>query len=316
VITGPDTVVPGGSAQFTATALNSDGSFRIVTNEVSWRSSDESVLSISAGGLATGRNGGETVLQASLDGKIATKGEVLVLPPGTYRLMGTVRESVNSRPLHGARVDVTAGTGQGLTATSQAGVYRLYGVAGDIEVRAVADGYHELRTRLQVTSNAHRELDLNPTGPPANVLGTYTLTVAAAPECRTVLPAEALVRPYRATVAPDRDSITVTLDNSRFFMDFSRTFNRFDGFALPNGATFYLTGPDDFYYTSYGADVLEQLSAATLFAMSGHANVSVSPTGLSGRLQGLIEVVQGTRPGNLQRLASCRSNQHEFVLTR
>jgi hypothetical protein len=108
----------------------------------------------------------------------------------------------------------------------------------------------------------------------------------------------------------------VTLENSRFFSESSRTFNRFSGFAGPNGASFYLTGPDDFYYSSYGSDVLEQLSDTTFYAMSGFVFTAVSATGLSGSLAGLIEFVQGTDPGRLQRIASCRSPNHQFVLAR
>jgi hypothetical protein len=316
-VTGPNTVPPGESAQFTATARYSDSSSRNVTNEVVWRTGTESVLSISSAGVATGRDRGESSVQASLGGRTATMGDVIVVPAGTYRLIGAVRESDTFRVVLGARVEVMAGTGQGLAATTRDGGYRLYGVAGDIEVRATADGYHELRKRLQVTHHDQSvPLDLILAAPRATVPGTYTLTVTAAPECRAVLPAEAGVRTYRAVVGQDGPRVTVTLEDSMFFAMHGRRFNRFVGFADPNGASFYLTGPDYFYYASYGADVLEQLSGTSLFTMSGSAVTRSSAAGLSGTLFGLIEVVQGTQPGRLQRLASCRSTEHQFVLSR
>jgi hypothetical protein len=317
VISGPDTIAPGTTAQFTATALQSDGSPRNVTNEANWRSDDEAVLSISPTGVATGRDRGESTIQASLGGRTATKGDVIVVPVGTFRLRGIVGESGSARTLYRARVEVTAGIGQGLAVTANGGGYRLHGVAGDIELRISADGYQELRTRVQVTKHDDLSFNLAPTGPRANVTGTYTLTVAVAPECRAALPPEAATRSFQAVVdSSGTDNLTVRLENARFLKASSRTFNRFAGFSNPNGASFYLTGPDDFYYTSYGSDVLEQLSDTTLFTMSGYAVTTVSSRGLSGTLAGLIEVVQGTTPGRLQRIASCRSSSHEFVLTR
>ena len=317
VITGPSEIAPGATAQFTATALMSDGSPRNVTNEAAWRSGNESVLSISPAGVATGRDRGESSIQASLGGRTGTKPDVIVLPVGTYRLRGIVGESGSARNLYRARVEVTAGIGQGLAVIANGGGYRLHGVAGDIELRITADGYQELRTRVQVTKHDDLSFNLVPAGPRANVTGAYTLTVVVAPECRAALPPEVATRSFHAIVdSHGSDNLTVTLENARFLIASSRTFNRFGGFSNPNGASFYLTGPDDFYYTSYGSDVLEQVSDATLFTMSGYAVTTVSSSGLSGTLAGLIEVVQGTTPGRLQRIASCRSSEHQFVLAR
>ena len=53
-ITGPATVAPDSTEQFRAMALYSDSTTRDVTSEASWLSTDASVLSISATGLATG----------------------------------------------------------------------------------------------------------------------------------------------------------------------------------------------------------------------------------------------------------------------
>jgi hypothetical protein len=316
VISGTDTIAPGETTQFTVTGLYSDSSFRNVTNEAIWRSTDESVLSISSTGAATGRQPGDSTIQASLGQQTATKGDVIVVPPGTYRLSGGVSEAETRRALPGARIEVTSGVGQGLSAIARDGGYRLFGVAGDIEVRVTREGYRDVTQRVNVRTHQNLSFDLVQAGPPVNVQGIYTLTVTAGPECNGVLPAEAVVRRYRASVAHDASRLRVTLDNARFFAEFSRTFNAFGGFPDPAGASFYLTGPDDFYYISYGADVIEHLSDTSLLAISGSVVTTVSPTGLSGTLSGLVEVVEGTRAGRLQRIASCRSAQHQFVLTR
>lgn len=317
VISGPDTIAPGATAQFTATAQQSDGSPRDVTNEATWRSYNESVLSISSSGMATGRDRGESAIQASFGGRTATKNDVIVVPVGTYRLRGIIGESGSARTLYRARVEVIAGIGQGLAVTATSNGYSLHGVAGDIELLVSADGYQEVRTRVQVTKHDNLSLYLIPTGPRANVAGTYTLSVTAAPECRGVLPPEAAMRTYRAIVAPaGSDNLSVVLENARFFVERSRTFNRFGGFPNPNGASFHLSGPDNYYYSSYGPDVVEQISDTTLFTMSGFAVTVASAGGFAGTLAGLLEVVQGTVPGRLQKIASCRSTAHQFVLTR
>jgi hypothetical protein len=315
VITGPDSVPPGTTAQYTAIALQSDQSSRNVTNEAAWRTSDASVLTISStSGLASAHDRGETSVTASLGERSAVKTPVIVVPPGTFRLAGIVRES--GVPVFDARVEVTSGTGQGLTATS-AGTYRLYGVAGDIELLVTKDGYLEQRKRLQVANHlATADFDLQLSRPRVEVGGTYTLRVTAGPECSAMLPPEARTRTFTAVVRQDGPRLDVVLEGARFFVDRGRTFNRFFGTAETSRVTFYISGPQDFYYSSYGPDVVEQLTDTTLFTMSGSALATVSSGGVSGTLDGLVEAVQGTQPGRLQRIASCRSTEHQFVLSR
>jgi hypothetical protein len=315
VITGPDSVPPGTTAQYSAIALQSDQSSRNVTNEVAWRTADSSVLTISStSGLASAHDRGETSVTASLGERSAVKTPVIVVPPGTFRLAGLVRES--SVPVFGARVEVTSGTGQGL-ATTTAGTYRLYGVAGDVEILVTGDGYLEQRKRLQVANHlATLDFDLQLSGPRAEVGGTYRLRVTAAPECGAMLPPEARTRTFTAVVRQEGPRLTVVLEGSRFFVDRSRTFNRFFGTAERNRVTFYISGPQDFYYSSYGPDVVEQLTDTTLYTISGSVSATVSSAGVSGTLDGLVEAVQGNQPGRLQRIASCRSTGHQFVLSR
>ncbi|HEX2340614.1 MAG TPA: carboxypeptidase regulatory-like domain-containing protein [Vicinamibacterales bacterium] len=314
VITGPDSVPPGATAQYSAIALQSDASSRNVTSEVAWRTSDPSVLSISPTGLASAHDRGETSVTANLAERSAVKTPVIVVPAGTFRLAGIVRDS--GVPVFGARVEVTSGTGQGLTATT-AGTYRLYGVAGDIEVLVTADGYLEQRKRLQVANHlATVDFDLQLSRSRAEVGGTYTLRVTAAPECSAMLPPEARTRTFTAAVRQEGPRLSVVLEGSRFFVDRGRTFNRFSGTAVASHVTFYISGPQDFYYSSYGPDVVEQLTDTTLFTMSGSVVATVSSASVSGTLDGLVEAVQGNEPGRLQRIASCRSTGHQFVLSR
>src|SRR5262245_11163856 len=78
-MTGPDSVAPGGAEQFRVTALTSDGVTRDVTTEAVWNSANGAIISLSSGGLATGRDRGETDVRAAFSQIVATK-RVMVLP--------------------------------------------------------------------------------------------------------------------------------------------------------------------------------------------------------------------------------------------
>jgi Big-like domain-containing protein len=313
-ITGPDTVAPGESAQFSATAYQSDGSTRDVSNEVEWRSGNHWVLTISATGLATGHDRGEASIGAGFAGRTAWKSNVVVVPPGTYRLAGTAKDA--GLPVSGARVEVTAGIGQGLVALTNSVGYRLYGVSGDIEVRLTQDGYQEQRKSLQVTTHEKLDFDLVLSRPRDEIAGTYTLTVTAAADCRSELPEEARIRTYTAVVEQDGPRLTVSLEGSKFVAGYGRTFNSFHGTVEPSRVTFLLNGYYDHDFYLYLPDVLEQLATPTLFSVSGSLVTTVSPAGLSGSLDGVIETLEGRSPGKFQRIASCRSSGHQFVFSR
>jgi hypothetical protein len=316
-ISGPDTVAPGETVQFTATARYGDGSMRNVTNEVVWRTGNQSVLLVSATGAATGRDVGEAQIQASLGTRSAVLNEVIVVPAGTYRLSGRLTESGSTLMVFNARVEVTAGIGQGLTTTAH-GIFRLYGVAGDVEIRVTADGYQEERKRIQVAGHVSLDFSLTLTRPRSEIAGTYTLRVSAAAECRTTLPAEVLTRTYTAVLQQRQNgNVAVELQGARFVATRGRTYNRFGGFVQADSVRFYIEGPLGYYYSSYGPDVVEELSETMLFTMSGNALADFSSGGgASGMLDGLIETVRSGAPGSYERIASCRSSQHQFVLSR
>jgi hypothetical protein len=315
-ISGPTTIAPGETTQFAATARQSDGSTRNVTNEVTWAAGSQSILAVSSTGAATGRERGESWIQASLGGRHAVINEVIVVPAGTFRLTGRLTDSASGVIVFDARVEVTAGIGQGL-ATTATGLYRLYGVAGDVEIRVTADGYQEERKRIHVTTHQSVEFNLILTRPRSDVSGTYTLSVTAAAECRASLPAEAITRTYTAVLRQQGPGVNVELQGARFVVNGNRTHNRFGGIVEPSGIRFFIEGPLDFYYTSYGPDVVEHLTDTSFFTMSGTVQSRFSSGAVvSGILDGLIETVRSGVPGGLERIASCRSTQHQFVLSR
>jgi hypothetical protein len=309
-LTGPNGVPPGSSAQYSAVLYQSDGSSRDVSNEAVWATDNQKFLTISSNGLATGQERGETSVRVSAASLITTK-RVMVLPAGTYRLAGTVRDS--GTWVLGARVEVTAGMGQGLAATTTSS-FALYGVAGDIEVRATANGYQEQRHRLTVTDHQTLDIDFVPSQPRPDVSGTYALTVVAAPECRAALPAEARTRTYTAVITQDGPALTVTLQGSRFLSRNGRTLNRFTGTVVPSHISLSIGKWNGDYYYFSGPDIVDQLTDTTSFTMSGTVIATASSNPLANTLYGTIETLQDTPEGWFTAVAVCGPAWHEFVM--
>lgn len=312
-VTGPNSIPPGESGQFTAMARYSDGSSRDVSSQSNWRTSRSSVLTISPSGLATAHDRGEASVTGSFSGRGSTKGDVIVVPAGTYRISGTVRDAGTS--VQDAEVAVTAGPAAGLTATANVvGAYRLYGVAGDTEIRVTKAGYEESRKQLQVAAHQAINFDLVLIRPREMVAGTYTLRVTAAEECGSKLPSEALVRTYTAVVTQNGPQLTAVLEGATFYRTPSQTFNRFQGVVEPNRVTFQLYEGSSYYgFYYYYPDVLEQLTSTMLLTVAGSASTSLAPVGLSGTLNGVFGTVDA---GRLTPLSSCRSASHRFELLR
>jgi hypothetical protein len=141
-IDGPASIPPGQSAQFTAIARLSDGT-SLTPTSVRW-TSHNGLLRVDETGLATARQQtGDEILSVEVTSSAGTtrgSKEILILPDGTYRMVGIVTESGSeATPIGGARVEVT--TGAPLAAiTDWNGRYRLYGVPGIADVRVIREG--------------------------------------------------------------------------------------------------------------------------------------------------------------------------------
>ena len=295
-ISGPATVPPGGTAQFTLTANYSDGTTKDVTASAIWSSSNQAALTIAAG-LASGLQPGETTITASLLSCFnhQTSVGVMIVPAGTFRLIGQVRESGFAVP--NATVQVTAGTGSGLTTSSDAsGNFRLYGVAGMIQVTASKAGYTPTTVSTPVFTNASVAIDLSPSVPEPSLAGTYTLTLAADPACPTsganALPDFARTRSYTATISQQGPSLTVVLSGASFVMS-PQTTNTFSGREAPDGITFTLVQTDYYFYST--AVIEERVSDNQFYLPGGTIVASRVGADIVGTLNGTI-VVNATSP--------------------
>jgi len=311
-VSGPDSIPPDQTGQFTATARYSDGSNEDVTKSATWRTGQTTVLTISDTGLATAHVLGETFVTAAYSARSATKGDVIVVPAGTFRVSGRIRDSGAS--VSGANVRVMSGPSQGLNVNSTDGFYRLYGVAGDSELRVQKDGYEDARRRLIVTQTSTADFDLVLTKPRDMVAGTYSLRVTAAPECDALLPPEAREQRFTAVVTQNGPSLQIVLEDATFVRMGNAPRNKFFGVVEPNrvvfqpyaGSTYY-----GFYY--YFPDVIEELTPSTWYTFGGLAATTGSSNSRSGPLDGAIGLLDAVRRVPLK---TCTSKNHRFELGR
>lgn len=309
---GPTTVHLGTTGQYTAIAHYSDGTTKDVTQEATWFSSRPAVLGVTARGTVTGHEAGEsTVLVREPLLRVEASTEVIVVPEGTFRLAGTVRDAgvpvaatlhVDSPPLGRMEISTADGT------------YKVFGVAGETRVIASKDGYNELTRTVIVRDHGQLDLDLELTRPRQDLNGTFQLTVTADPSCSS-LPADGRERSYEASVEQIGPTVSVTLSGSEFMVDRDRTLNRFTGFVDPNQAVFRIAGPHDLYYYYYyiTPDVAEVLSPGRFFSFEGTVTSSFQNAGLRGTLSGWLAVRSNQRNAPV---GACRSTNHTFVLAR
>lgn len=311
-IIGPRTVAPGQSVQFQAIGHKPDGTTEDVTSTAFWQSSRSNVLTISPGGLAMARTRGESTLQARFVATSTT--EIVVVPAGTYRLIGSVEEADSpTAPVIGARVEVTGGDPSAMT--DGGGRYRLYGVPGNAEIRITKEGYQPHVQNLALAEHRMQNFALTLAAPRADLAGTYTLTISVADHCRQMLPEEVWTRRYTAALSQQGAFVAVDLTGATFVVDRNGIGDGFRGRVEPGQAVFSLTGYDYYYYRT-ASDVTEEISTSLYLTIGGLVTAAVAPNRISGALSGEIATLTTDPRMFPRRAASCRSVAHQFQLAR
>lgn len=325
-IDGPSTIAPGQSAQLKAVLRLSDGSTKIaVAPNVTWRSSN-TVLTVSTAGVATAKPfNGEAVITADVT-RLTTNSvrtasrEVVVLPDGTFRLVGTVTDAeFPTIPVTGARVQLASGSPT--TTTDFAGGYKLYGVPPNADIRITADGYVAQTQSVQLTTNSTRNFQLALPGPRGNFTGLYRLAIDVTGSCGSpVLSADLQHRRYDATLTQTGPNVDVTLTEPIFRMNGTARGNHFTGQAGVAGVNFTIDPFYSYYYPYYGPssypNVAERLANGTILVIEGRANTTGSAAGLSGVLNGDLANYDSRFPNFAFILGSCISSSTiQFTLT-
>ena len=322
-ITGPARVAPGTTAQYSASAKMRDGSSVDFTNRVVWRTGTAALLTISNTGLASGKANGETTVTASYSRPTATI-SVMVVPAGTYRLTGIVRDG--NLPVAGAEVRVTSGQGTGSTAlTGFRGDYTLYGVAGEVELTVTRQSYATVTHQVAVDRDDVFDItDFSVVGVP-KIAGAYALTITAGADCEPYPvsmprpPANELQRTYTANLTQSGTKVTVTLSGADFAIQ-NGLGNQFFGDINNGYIDFSLrdTG-GDYYYTvnTVGRpDVVERASSGHLLMIWGYAHSPASTGAIDTQLYGgFLEFDPASGGTPTKPVSSCYSYQNRFQLT-
>jgi carboxypeptidase family protein len=327
-ISGPATIAPGQSGQFTVALRFSDGTVKsAIGGNVAWRSSSTFLLPINASGLATARqqSSGEAVLTADIvrpttnSVRTATR-EIVIVPDGTYRLVGVVNDAeFPTVPVAGAKVTATPGSVS--TTTNSLGQYKLYGVPPDAEIRITADGYLPVVQNVQLVAHATRNFQMALPGPRVNLAGNYRLAIDVVGACSSspALSVDLQHRRYDAVITQTEPALDVMLTEPIFRMNSTSRGNRFTGQAGAAGAIFTLESYYSYYYPYYGAigypNVAERLSNGTFLVVDGRAVTTGSAAGLTGTMSGGLANYDPRFPNQAFFLGGCFSSALQFTLT-
>jgi hypothetical protein len=324
-LTGPSSIAPGQTVQLLANIRLADGTMKLPSpgTAIQWSSSNNSILRVTSTGLATGGpNVGEARIFVTVGtGQAArfSNKEFVVLPEGTFRMVGTIVEAdYPSIPVLGARISVSPG---GLSyITSFDGSYRLYGVPADAVVSITKAGYTSTAQAIRLTGHSTQNFSLAIIGSRVMISGPYRLTIDTTGSCigGSPLSAALMRRTYDATVTQNGPDVTVLLTEARFRLNSQNRGNRVNGRAGSDGVTFFIDGFDPYYYY-YGfspyPSIAERLSDATILVPQGEVFATGSAGTFSGALNGSVSQWTSQFPFSGLQLAHCTSPAGQFTLT-
>ena len=326
-ITGPATIAPGTAVKLAVSVKLADGTSKVAeSGEVQWLTSDSGIVQVASTGVATAsQRRGEVHVTAryrTSSQVLSATREIVVLPDGTFRLVGLVRDSEDPPiPLVGARVEVPSESGVATT-TSPAGEYRLYGVPPNAIIQVSRASYTPLMQPVQLTDHATRDFALVLSGPRLRLGGDYTVVMDMPGGCLSgpgVTP-DLRRRVYEATVTQSGALVEVVLVEPRFRTNNARRGNRFTGHADATGVRFTFESYDSYYYPNglnpYPS-VAEQLPDETVFVPQGEAIVVGSADAVSGGFNATFEQYDKTFPSSRSSLLGhCKTPLTQLTLTR
>lgn len=317
-LSAPSEIEPGEVVQMRLLLRKGDRAIEDVSDRAQWFSSNPEVIAVTPTGLATGSQRGESNISVSFEGRSATQ-RVLVLPKGTFRLGGVIRES--NIPVEGVTVTVLSGDSTGLTTVSSAnGTYALYGVIGHVRIGLAKSGFLSAEHELDVAGHLQHDFSMAVDGPPRNLSGRYTLTIFASGSCPSSFPQGAARRTYRADVTQENNSLQVMLSDAPFIVHTTwwggQYGDRFWGYVnQPTSSTVYLyIGTDYYYYYSspgtYG--IAERFGDAAVL-IKGTAVGSGTTSRIEGTMSGSIYVGAATTPPFEPITAQCSNLRFEMT---
>jgi len=239
-----------------------------------------------------------------------------VLPTGTFRLRGQVKEA--DLVLDGVSISVESASGVRQTSiTAFGGGYVFYGLAGRVAIEARKDGYLPKVDQVDVVEDRTFDVQLAPARARTDFSGRWALTISAS-ACRTTrygpMPEEAKTRRYSATVTQEGPRVGLILADAEFVIVGGKG-NAFTGTTEPNDSMHLtLYGPSDYYYYYYRLqpDLIERLNDGRQLVISGNVTASGDSRRVAGTLNGSF-LLKSSTGGNT---AECSAADHRFEMVR
>jgi hypothetical protein len=309
----PDSVAPGETATLQVFDVAVGGGARDVTAHATFGGGPPDVIAVSPAGRVTGVGLGDASVYASYQMRNVV-GPVVVVPEGTFRVVGQVVEDGTSVPIGAVRVEADGGPG---AVTGFDGRYRLFGVPGRSRLRFSKPGYVTREVPLDLTTHHVQDVGLGLDGPRRDFAGSYDMAIEASPECRSRLPDHLLTRRYKASVAQMGRELRVALSGASFV-------------ELAGGATgaASVTGQvagegvaelslQNYGHCEFTEMLIEKVQDGYLY-IEGAIRLQPSVASLAGTLNGALVLFDGPQCQAVSPavLAACRSSSHRVTLTR
>ena len=284
-IAGPGEIAPGNTSQFTATGHYNDSSTLDITSTSSWGSFNSSILRHTGSGRFQAVVGGETRVEARLSSRSSSV-PVLVLPPGTFKLSGTVKDSFGG--VEDVTVQVVSGIGAGLSAkTTFGGRYALYGVGGVVELRASAPGYQPRDLTVTVNSHSVQDLQIDPDGSTRDIAGQWTVIIGTSSACSSGWSEAARKREVTAVIQQQGTQLKVQFSGPGVQPGY-------DNLGRIAGSAFTVTLYYDYYYGGHG--LLYRVSDTEWVGAYGTIKGEASQTTITGNFNGTLDMTSRRRP--------------------
>ncbi len=306
----PATLAPGATAQFRLIAHRSDRTSENVTHAATFSSQSPEILAISRDGVATALQVGDSLVTGRTGFREA-RSEVVVVPDGTFRVVGQVVEQRSpTLPVGGVLVQAESGASD---LTDLDGRYRLYGVPAQLRLLFSKNGYATKELSLLISDHHSQAVALELDGPRADFAGTYQLTVDAASACRTQLPEAVHTRQYAATISQSGTDLRIRLSGANFVSAALAARIEQSAIVLDFINYPYQYGHCENPYVQF----VEKIDEATYFMIHGLARLASIDGGFAGALRGTSVVsscVPCSYPCSDEAEATCGS--HQVTLSR
>ncbi len=286
-LTGQTTLAPGATSEFTLMAVFSDGTRTDVTGTAQWGTTNSNAVTTLGQGRFRAVAFGEAFINARYSTRNVSR-EIVVVPDGTFRVIGRVVEADGGTPIANVHVRVRDGEGTGPSADADAsGFYRLYGVKRDTDFSFTQTGYADTDRRVTIDRHSTVNISMPLTGPRLKVDGTHTVTFTWS-NCSNSFPNDLRQRVYTADVKQAGAEIELRFTEPSFVHNSANRGDLMQGRV--SAAGMYLFADSGYYYGYYGAafspSLIEQLPDSYRLVSWGTAFLTASGNRFSGPMQG------------------------------